>query len=327
MRFLTFFLTLFFSFKAIGTMLHESTTIPPLYEAVKKSDYDNYSKEMERLLNGPVEDFITALAFVNGKGDSILHLIIEAQKNQKQFAQELASLLLLMTGQKFSLYLASFQLGGRWINIPKMEETALGQAILFKKKEEIKKLVHNLLKGPTIDIIRNFYSSSFIMKKNRKTVLEYISKNYLSQLDPQLYKDQYNNPSAKGWPEPKTLKLSGLLRLAQSVDNLPAYFALKQLKNEQKNWENPFSVLSHSLVFVSTFVIVGLTKAGTKKFTDYNWPTVVEHFFPSLVSFDSLFTEHAIQILLSSSVATALSLCHSSFKKKRGREKRTLANQ
>ncbi len=339
MKFLTLLLTLIFSSHSMGANFfpfdgsrwdqsiveYEETLKPsPIYEAVKNSDYSQYSEEMSRLLDGPVEDFITAISYVDKKGDSIIHQIIKAKKHQKEFSEELEALLLLMSGYtSFSSRISpSIELGGEWIKVPKMEETAIGQAILLKDREKLKTALNNLLEGPARDLIGHFYGLPNT-KMSTSFVVEHIDKNYLSpSKTPQLYSKAPQlqrglSISGRSQALQNSLKLSRLSKLAKQEENFPTYFALKKLKVQS---DSLFFFVSNMAIFgVPTAVLFFIAKIIT---LDAGIDTtLVGNFFPSLDSPSRLPSriEGTGQILGVPLVVGAVSTCYRTFKRKKQR--------
>ncbi len=329
MKFLTLLLTLIFSYHSMGTpwspadlqellnkynsiTAHKKLTKAPLiYEAVKNSDYSQYSREMNWLLDGPVEDFITAISYVDERGDSIIHQIIKTKKYQEEFSRELEALLLLMSGY---MPFSTPELGGKWINIPKMEETAIGQAILLKDREKLKTALNDLLGGSARDLVRHLYAG--IYTKKSRMVIEHIDKNYLS---PSQTPELYGNPSARLLPN--SLKLSRLLQLAKSKsgENPYALSALRTMVNEKNLFtKDDYKTVSISFVSIASLLAIAKIVAALSFGID---TTVTENFFDDK-RFRSIAVENIAQIVVFPLFVSATMInCHSLFK---SNKKRTL---
>ena len=153
-----------------------SLQYPLLITAILKKDPGLYTKEMGRLLNGPVIDFIRAVYFIAGSGDTIFRLMARVQSHRDFFYNELKNLHNFLFPKEF-IFLENISLGGIKMTKPGyLEETDIGKAILSQNIEAILNESDKLQEGSAIELFQVLHART----RANESYITFIKRNLSS---------------------------------------------------------------------------------------------------------------------------------------------------
>lgn len=170
--------TVFFCFQSLAVPVDsiKEDSVPVLFSALQKEDFDLYSKEMKRLLYGPITQFIETIQFKTKEGDTIFHLMAGVSHHQLFFAREMQNLSFAFTPGKLPGELAVDGLtfiGGVGISIPHLEDIDLGKAIQNMNPSQILLIANRLDESSAIEWFQNLHAKT----RNGQSLKNFAFKN------------------------------------------------------------------------------------------------------------------------------------------------------
>ena len=154
----------------------------PLISAIKKESPELYSKEMEHLLNLPVKAFREKILFKTDEGITIFHLMAGVKSNREFFAKEMRNLIKAILPNQLAKDGGDLFLGQLKIEIPKLEDTKLGKAIMKRDVSAIVSIANRLDETVTTEALSLLHARSNQGLFMKDFVFEHLSKDQLSYL-------------------------------------------------------------------------------------------------------------------------------------------------
>ena len=229
-KLLAFFLSFFvinFSLALPSESVKENQ-IQALFSAILNEDVELYSKEMEKLLNGSIKDFIKVIHETKN-GDSIFHLMAGVKSNQDFFAKEIQNLINAMSPTQLVKSGGDLSLGQVKIDIPLLEDTKLGKAIMRQDVSAIVSIVNDLDKTVATEALSFFHARSRYGSSMKDFLFDSLSMSQLLELRDQGLEEKV----AKYTPNPfyllslKNKEGDSIIYATYRNGNIPAFSVVK----------------------------------------------------------------------------------------------------
>ena len=248
-RFLVFIMSFFVFNSALAVSMdkEEEKQLPALFSAILNEDVKLYSKEMEKLLNKPMKDFVKVIQFKTKEGDTIFHLMAGVRSRQAFFAKEMGSLIDVF-------YPGSFDssLGNVKISIPYVEDTELFPFIEKLDLSAILQYLNRLGKeGTAIEWIQNIQARSEDNSQSVRGLIEDLIETRKGFFGDNIIDGNSHNKQVKKIIEKiKYIPVSEILLseknhkkllpqdIAYKSVNLPAYNTIKQSSAKKESLES-----------------------------------------------------------------------------------------
>ena len=191
--------------------------VPALFSAIIKEDKEFYSKEMRKLLEGPVAKFVENVFYTTSSGDNIFHLMAGAQSHQEFFTNEMQVLSYSAVPKGTDIKYIS--LGGIQIPVSKLEHTVNG--LNFKKAlNNNLDIVKTLSVFKTSSQAKRWFGFLYSDIKKDQSVKDYIHK---------LYKKNKVSSIKKIFEQAVTIET---LELRKGLTDLDLYFRFTHYGSE-----------------------------------------------------------------------------------------------
>ena len=254
LKFLVVTISLVF-FKA-SLAVPEGEPVPPLFVAIGNADIEPYKKEMKKLLEGSMKDFIKVIEFETKEGNTIFHLMAGVRvgnpnsTHQSFFAKEMIKLSNIFHPGKI---MGHTSLGDVEISIPFISNTKLIDSIEKLDISALLLTLDQLEKGSTIEWIQNMHARWKVGKEDRGKSLKALVANFKEEregfigkyTDKSLHNMKVNRAIEKIKKYKYISKVlfehknkEGLLaiQVAYNSKNLPAYTVIEEQR--KKDYEN-----------------------------------------------------------------------------------------